>query len=121
EILAAAPSKESAQGPRRDPFADFREDAETATASVLSLMPLSGWARREEPAVKRNGDTVEAGGELSDLFAALSLPPHVAGVTYGRGCRIRRVRVPASAGPGHAGTPHPVIVSKRALDELRAT
>jgi hypothetical protein len=48
----------------------------------------------------------------------LSLPPQVAAVSYARGCRIRRVRVPASTAPRPQGAP-PIILSKRALDQVR--
>ena len=53
-------------------------------------------------------------------MAGLSVPPQVAGVTYGRGCRIRRVRVPASTAPRVQGGAPPLILSKRALDQVRA-
>jgi hypothetical protein len=51
----------------------------------------------------------------------LGLPAHVAAVTFPRGCRIRRVRVPGSrtARPGRGE--QTVIVSRRALGEARAT
>ena len=54
-------------------------------------------------------------------MAGWTLPPHVAGVTYARGCRIRRVRVPAIEGARRERGAKPLIVSKRALDEARST
>nr|MDQ3349458.1 hypothetical protein [Acidobacteriota bacterium] len=57
--------------------------------------------------------------ELREVMAGLSLPPQVAGVSYGHGCRIRRVRVPASTAPRTPGAP-PLILSRRALDQMRA-
>jgi hypothetical protein len=60
-----------------------------------------------------------AGSELRDLMAGLALPPHVAGVTYARGCRIRRVRVPALSGSSRTKSSHPIILSRRALEDSR--
>jgi hypothetical protein len=56
---------------------------------------------------------------LRDLMDDLALPPHVAGVTYAQGCRIRRVRVPALPDSARGKTTRPVILSKRALQEAR--
>jgi len=111
EQLERAAADRAAE-PDPDAFADFREDI----PSILSLMPLAHWAKREEsnpPApAARDAD------DLRELIEGLALPPHVAGVSYARGCRIRRVRVAASGAPPRAKGP--VIVSRRALDELRA-
>ena len=52
-------------------------------------------------------------------MAHLAVPPHVAGVSYGRGCRIRRVRVPGGKERRRADAPGPVILSKRTLDRQR--
>jgi hypothetical protein len=79
-------------------------------------MPLAGWARRDSIAPP---PAAASSSELHDLFAWLALPPQVAGVTYPRGCRIRRVRVP-QAPAARPRSPHPVILSKRTLDEQRA-
>ena len=84
-------------------------------------MPLSLWARREESAAADRDAPAPAArnaDELRELIEGLALPPNVAGVSYARGCRIRRVRVAASGAPPRAKGP--VIVSKRALDEIRA-
>jgi len=48
------------------------------------------------------------------------VPAHVAGVTYASGCRIRRVRVPAARPVPRGRNAKTLIVSKRALDEVRA-
>ena len=112
-----------------DPFAEFRIGP-NETPSLLRLMPLAFWARRESTAAERrlpaSGLTVAPpaaetpADELRDLMAGLSLPAQVAGVSYARGCRIRRVRVPASAAiPRNQGAA-PVILSKRALEQVRA-
>ena len=54
---------------------------------------------------------------LAVLMAGLALSPQVAGVAYGRGCRIRRVRVPGHK-PGSSD--QTVIVSRRTLEQVRA-
>jgi hypothetical protein len=77
---------------------------------------MAFWAPREAPA--KSAQSVSPGDPLRDLIAGLSLP-HVAGVRYASGCRIRRVRVPVAAPPRARGA-RPVIVSRRALDEARA-
>ena len=112
-----------------DPFAEFRIGP-NETPSLLRLMPLAFWARRESTAAERRlpvaGLTAAPpaaetpADELRDLMAGLSLSPQVAGVSYGRGCRIRRVRVPASAAIPRMQGAGPVIVSKRALEQVRA-
>jgi hypothetical protein len=112
-----------------DPFAEFRIGP-NETPSLLRLMPLAFWARRESSAAERRlpatGLTVAPpatetpADELRDLIAGLSLPPQVAGVSYARGCRIRRVRVPASTTIPRMQGAGPVIVSKRALEQVRA-
>ena len=64
----------------------------TAPATLLRLTPLAMWARNEEretppkpPAETPEPKTVAE--ELRNLMANLAVPPHVAGVSYGRGCR----------------------------------
>jgi hypothetical protein len=80
-------------------------------------MPISDWARKE---IKRTEPTAEAEGEEAiALLAKLALPLPVASLSYPRGCRIRRVRVPAAAAESHAPASGPVIVSRRALQDLR--
>lgn len=100
-----------------DAFADFREEND-GERGIFRLMPLAMWARRELP--PQPAPEPVSNGELHDLLAHFALPPHVAGVTYARGCRIRRVRVPALSAPSRTHATHPVILSKRALDEMRA-
>jgi hypothetical protein len=58
--------------------------------------------------------------ELRELMKGLSVPQHVAGVTYAGGCRIRRVRIAASAEGKEKGSKSAVILSRRALAEARA-
>ena len=86
---------------------------------VFRHMPLDTWTRTEN---WRNRDEVATAqeqerDELRELMAALTLSPQVAGVTYPRGCRIRRVRV-AGAKP-EPRADQTVILSRRALEEAR--
>jgi len=104
----------------RDPFSDFRPDAEERRRSLLQLMPVGDWAKVENRKPKANGLPDD---DLHDLINGLDMPTEVAAVTYGGGCRIRRVRVPAPRNEprGRASrSSRPVIVSKRALDEARS-
>ncbi|HET7618627.1 MAG TPA: hypothetical protein VFK20_08955 [Vicinamibacterales bacterium] len=92
---------------------------------TVRLTPLAMWARSEAriasppPAAEASADRTTA-DEVRDLMAGLSIPPHVAAVSYARGCRIRRVRVPAASRTEGGHVPGPVILSKRALSERRA-
>ncbi len=103
-----------------DGFAEFREEYDHVVPPLFRHMPLAGWARTEswkkaaEPAEQRERD------EVREWMASLALPPNVAGVTYARGCRIRRVRVPGSGATGKRGGQQTVIVSRRALEEVRS-
>ena len=99
-----------------EPFADFRAVVSGSSIdSVFKLMPITSWARPERPR------PVEATEEQDDAIALLSrlkLPVPVSGFVYATGCRIRRVRVP-SVGEQAGSVAGPVIVSRRALEELR--
>jgi hypothetical protein len=101
----------------RDPFAEFRPEAEEARRSLLRLMPLTDWATPQPG--RRTAAEAPPQDDLHDLMEGLALPAHVAGVTYASGCRIRRVRVPAVRTAPRKGTTRPVILSKKALDEAR--
>jgi len=94
-----------------------------AASTLLRLTPLAMWARTEAtPVTTPKAQTPEpqtAAEELRHLMSHLGVPPHVAGVSYGRGCRIRRVRVPGGKERRRADAPGPVILSKRALDRQR--
>jgi hypothetical protein len=62
--------------------------------------------------------------DLPALIAGLELPPGVAAVRYGSGCRIRRVRVPRHEArrTSRVKSLDPVIiVSRKKLRELRNT
>jgi hypothetical protein len=84
-------------------------------------MPLAGWARTETWQKRRTTEETQEReyDDLRELIEGLRLPPQVAGVTYGRGCRIRRVRVVA-AKPTMPRDAQTLIVSRRALDEARS-
>jgi CheY-like chemotaxis protein len=107
--------------PRRAP-----RSRRAAQSSLLRLMPLAIWARAELDKQPRRGAAMtdaperSVNDELRDLMSRLAVPPNVAGVTYPRGCRIRRVRVPGGRERRQGETPGPVILSKRALENQRS-
>lgn len=80
------------------------------------LGPLARWARKEAKG-KAKAAPVTA-DDVRALIASLSVPPAVASVTYGRGCRIRRVRV-RPAGSERSDSVGAVILSRRLLAERR--
>ena len=80
------------------------------------LGPLARWARKEARG-KTKAAPVTA-DDVRALIASLSVPPAVASVTYARGCRIRRVRVPPTAS-GRSDSVGAVILSRRLLAERR--
>ena len=98
---------------------DFRPEAEERHQALLRLMPLSGWAKLEGPR-RSTPEAAAQENDLHDLMEGLAVPPNVAGVTYASGCRIRRVRVPAARPAPRGRNAKTLIVSKRALDEVRA-
>jgi hypothetical protein len=75
-------------------------------------MPVENFGRFEKaPAENENGHD-----ELQQMMSRLTIPAPVASITYPRGCRIRRVRVPAIEQPASdGGKRKPVIVSRRVL------
>jgi hypothetical protein len=104
-----------------DAYAEFREGYDESRVGVLRLAPLAVWARTERvvPATPQEPTSKD---ELREIMSRLALPPHVAGVHYPRGCRIRRVRVPAApAQAGGGDHKQPLIVSRRALNDSRGS
>ncbi|HXG54409.1 MAG TPA: hypothetical protein VNJ03_03445 [Vicinamibacterales bacterium] len=100
-----------------DPFADFRAVVTgTGVDSIFKNMPIAAWARTSRPAAAPPSEPDDAVA----LLARLGLPVYVSGFAYPRGCRIRRVRVPACA-EAPAASSGPVILSKRALEEIRTS
>ena len=97
-----------------DRYAEFRDGYDEFRSGVLRLVPLAMWARAErQPATDRSEPTSK--DDLQAIMSRLSMPPQVAGVYYPRGCRIRRVRVPAG-GAAPRKYAKPLIVSRKALD-----
>jgi hypothetical protein len=118
EVPAAEPP---APKPRRG--ARPSNGSTIAPATVLRLTPLAMWARAEAQngtATKPVEEPKTATDELRSLIATLAVPAHVAGVSYGRGCRIRRVRVPGGKERRKTDSAGPVILSRRALEAQRA-
>lgn len=79
------------------------------------LGALASWVRSES----RGRDAAAGGDDLRGLLTGLAVPTAVVAVGYGRGCRIRRVRVPAAREPDETDSVGAVIVSKRLLAEQR--
>jgi hypothetical protein len=80
------------------------------------LGPLARWARVEP---RKPKETPVVADDIRALMAALSVPDSVAWVSYARGCRIRRVRVPPPADGDSGDSLGAVILSRRALAEQR--
>jgi hypothetical protein len=78
------------------------------------LGALASWARSEE----RGREAAQGSDDMRGLLTGLAVPAAVVSVGYGRGCRIRRVRVlaPREAREGAVGA---VIISRRVLAEQR--
>jgi hypothetical protein len=85
------------------------------------LAPLAIWAHAGQTIEYDTEQVlhVEPIAHLPGLIASLRVPDHVAAVRYGSGCRIRRIRV--APGPKHArsATRQVLILSKKALKDLR--
>jgi hypothetical protein len=108
-----------------DQFAEFREEYDHVVPDVFRHMPIAAWARVEASQTEDRADQSPERevDDVRDLMAGFRLPPQVASVTFARGCRIRRVRVPGDrAQRGGANSTHQtVILSRRALDEARTS
>jgi hypothetical protein len=85
-------------------------------------MPIAVWAKSERSRpTKDQAEQPAAADDLRELMAGLAVPEHVAGITYARGCRIRRVRVLASDQKASGRSAKQLlIVSRRALNEARS-
>jgi CheY-like chemotaxis protein len=79
------------------------------------LGALASWARSEG----RARNAAEESDDLRALLTGLAVPSAVVAVGYGRGCRIRRVRVPTAREPHETEAVGAVIISKRVLAEQR--
>jgi hypothetical protein len=98
-----------------------RPTARTENADEKRLAPLAMWARADE-GTEYDIEQILPGeplAHLPGLMAGLRLPEHVAAVRYASGCRIRRVRVAPGPEKPRGDKRQVVIVSKKALRELR--
>ena len=110
-VVEAAPIPEAA--PILDEGSAIRDQGFRIRDTRLGA--LASWARAERP-----GPAAAAGtDDLRGLLSGLAVPSAVVAVGYGRGCRIRRVRVPPAREPRDAGPAGPVILSRRMLAEQR--
>ena len=100
-----------------EPIEGAPEPIAASPRAPISLGPLATWVRFEASAPTAGERTTT--DELRELMSNLSIPPHVAGVTYARGCRIRRVRVPGGRDRRKVAVPGPVILSRRQLEKER--
>ena len=91
-----------------DPGAAIRD----AGLVALGLAPRASWLRRESGA----SDAADRIEDVRALLSTLAVPSSIASVSYPRGCRIRRVRVPAVADPESGETAGPVLASHSAGD-----
>jgi CheY-like chemotaxis protein len=123
-IREAAPVQEVAPIPQAAPMPDAGSRIKDSGLGIRDkrlgtrdsrLGALASWARSE----RAGRDTGEKTDDLYGLLMGLAVPPAVVAVGYGRGCRIRRVRVPAAPESPLAESNGPVILSKRALAEQR--
>jgi hypothetical protein len=118
-VVEPEPAASVVAEPEPEAAVELAPPAAEPARPVVKLGPLATWARLETAG--GNGTKEIAGSDLRALIGSLAVPPHVAGVTYARGVRIRRVRVPAA--PTRRGrtakVTGPVILSRRALESQR--
>jgi hypothetical protein len=113
-IHAAAPTSQDAGSEMPDSGLGIRGQR-SRVKDRMRFGALATWARSEHP----RRDAAQGSDDLRGLLTALAVPSAVVSVGYGRGCRIRRVRVPAAREPQEAEGVGAVILSKRALAEQR--
>lgn len=95
----------------RDPRSAIRD----AGLAALGLAPAGAWMRREAA----RPETQDGPEDVRALLSTLAVPPAIASVSYPRGCRIRRVRVPAAPDAEAAEAAGAVIASGRAAADHR--
>jgi hypothetical protein len=97
--------------------ADAELSGEPPARRTVNLGPLATWARLE----RKTDDERRPGSDMREIIERLAVPPHIAGVSYARGVRIRRVRVAGARDRRRpADQAGPVILSRRALAESRS-
>jgi hypothetical protein len=112
--VEAPAGKSDARGARRgDSGLGIRE--QRAAMRDRKLGALASWARSDG----RGQKTPANSDDLRGLLTGLAVPSAVVSVGYGRGCRIRRVRVPAARESQETEAVGAVILSRRALAEQR--
>ena len=82
---------------------------------ALGFAPLGLWVRREGEAPGK----ADGREDVRALLSTLAVPRAVAAVSYPRGCRIRRVRVPAVPEADGGEAPAAVIASRGAAADHR--
>ena len=110
-VIAATPARDERRGryeaPRkRDSGFRIRD-----SGSAISDQGLV-WLRREGGAP----ETADGPEDVRALLSTLAVPSAIASVSYPRGCRIRRVRVPASPDAESAEAAGAVLASRGAAD-----
>lgn len=130
--IAAAPMPATAESPRKD-AGSWRKDSGFRIKDSGFRIKDSGSAIRDEglvalgfaplgPWVRGDGDgTPQAEGseDVRRLLSTLAVPSAIVSVSYPRGCRIRRVRVPAIPDAESAETDGVVIASRGTSGEHR--
>jgi hypothetical protein len=112
--VEAPAAKSDARGAKhKDSGLGIRE--QRAAMRDRKLGALASWARSDG----RGQKTPANSDDLRGLLTGLAVPSAVVSVGYGRGCRIRRVRVPAARESQETEAVGAVILSKRALAEQR--
>lgn len=108
---AREPRKRDSGLKSRDPRSAIRD----AGLAALGLAPAGAWMRREA----ERPETQDGPEDVRALLSTLAVPPAIASVSYPRGCRIRRVRVPAAPDAEAAEAAGAVIASGRAAANHR--
>jgi hypothetical protein len=118
-VVAAAPVRDSrstsADRKSRIPDSGLGIREQRLAMSDRKLGALASWARSED----RGRTPAPGSDDLRALLTGLAVPSAVVSVGYGRGCRIRRVRVPAAREPQETEAVGAVILSRRVLAEQR--
>lgn len=82
---------------------------------ALGFAPLGVWVRGDRNAT----EPADGPEDVRGLLSTLAVPSAIAAVSYPRGCRIRRVRVPAIPEADSAEAPGVVVASRGTAGEHR--